>query len=229
MTPVFAVSETTQKILKNFSGISSQILLREGKSQRNCTKSKSVLALAELPEAWPKETAVFDLPKLVGTLSNFSKPGIEFGDEVMVIRDVHETAQGAKYQYSDPSLILTEDRTPELGTVVLEFTLTETTASRLKKFSGQLDLTDISIKLESGNVVLTAFDGKNPRSHKFEVTIPAEDVPVNDGTFGGIKIKIEHFQMLLEGAYTLRFGGKPFGYFVHKTLPVSYFVSNNKD
>ena len=43
----YEVSESTLKILKNFSGISDSVRLRSGTTQRTVSAAKSMMAIAE--------------------------------------------------------------------------------------------------------------------------------------------------------------------------------------
>ena len=52
----YTISDATLKILKNFSVISSSVLLRKGATQRTVSPSKSIMAIAEFETPWPLET-----------------------------------------------------------------------------------------------------------------------------------------------------------------------------
>jgi hypothetical protein len=222
----FTVSGTVQKVLKNFAGISGQILLAPGKEQKTIAQGKSVLAIAELPDAWPQETGIYDLDKFLGILSLDSKPEIEFGEESMIIRS---GASSVNYRYSDPSTILVPPaKTLPVNDPAVEFTLSEATLSRLGKVTSMLDLDlivfSVNIVGAEKTITVQAKDSKNPVSHKANIVVPSEDIVAHRDFSADLNFKAEHFKMLMDGALTVHLSKWPYGYFTHKTEPVSYFI-----
>jgi hypothetical protein len=222
----YTVSNSVQKILKNFASISSQILLAEGKTQKTIAQGKSVLAIAELPDAWPQETGIYDLNKFLGILSLDSKPEIEFGDEFMTISS---GASSVAYRYSDPTTILVPPaKTLATNDPAVEFTLSEATLTRLGKVVSMLELDlvvfSVSVVGDTKSVIVKASDSKNPVSHVANIVVPSEDIVSHRDFTVDMKFKSEHFTMLMDGAYTVHLSKWPYGFFTHKTEPVSYFI-----
>ena len=219
----FAVSDTTNKILRNFAGVSNSILLVEGQVQKTVASGKSVLAIAELPEAWPKETGIYDLGMFLGTLSSFKQPGIEFDDDAMVIS---QGRSRVRYRYSDPSTILTApNKSLKTDNPAVEFTLNEETLTRLKKQCSLLQLESVTFSVEDGKVLVRAADPKNPASHAFEHEVEDETITLHDEDYSESRtFKTEYLGMLLDGSYRVALAGWPYGYFVHESEPVSYFI-----
>jgi hypothetical protein len=222
----FTVSSTVQKILKNFATISSQVLLAEGKTQKTIAQGKSVLAIAELPDAWPQETGIYDLDKFLGILSLDSKPEIEFGEEAMTITS---GASSVNYRYSDPTTILVPpNKTLPTDKPAVEFTLSEAAFSRLGKVVSMLDLDlvvfSVSVNGDEKSVSVAAKDSKNPVSHTAKIVVPSEDIVAHQDFTADLSFKSEHFRLLMDGAYTVHLAKWPYGFFTHKTEPVSYFI-----
>jgi hypothetical protein len=222
----FAVSNTIQKILKNFAGISGSVLLAEGKSQKIVSQGKSVLALAEFPDAWPKETGIYDLDKFLGILSLDSKPEIEFGEESMTITS---GASSVTYRYSDPStIIVPPSKVLPTTDPAVEFTLSEAVLSRLNKVTSMLDLDlivfSINVEGDTKTVTVRAKNSKNPVSHTASIVVPSEDIVAHRDFTADLNIKAENFRMLLDGAYTASVSKWPYVFFTHKAEPVSYYV-----
>jgi hypothetical protein len=222
----FAVSSTVQKVLKNFAGISGSVLLAEGKSQKTVSQGKSVLALAEFPDAWPQETGIYDLDKFLGILSLDSKPEIEFGEESMTITS---GASSVTYRYSDPTTILVPpSKKLPVDDPAVEFTLSETVLSRLGKVTAMLDLDQIVFSInitdDEKTVTVRAADAKNPVSHKASIVVPSEDIVVHRPFTADLKVKAENFRMLMDGGYVVSVSKWSYVFFTHKTEPVSYYV-----
>lgn len=223
MAPQFEVSKTTLGLLKNFARISNSVLLTEGRIQKTMASGKSVLAIAEFPEAWPKETGIYDLSSYLGTLSLFDKPGIEFADEAFIIS---EGKSRIKYRYSDPSTIQTPPN-KELATAnpSVTFTLPSDLLARIKKTAAMLFKDGVvSISVEAGDVVIRVSDIKNPTSHAFEHTLDAKEVTLHDNADIVRNFREEHFGMLLDGSYTVSLGAWKWAFLKHTSEPISYFI-----
>ena len=219
----FEISKTTNNILDNFSKISNSLLLVEGKRQGTVASGKTVLAIAELPEAWPKETGIYDLSTFLQTLSLFDGPSVQFGDEEFIIsRDKSRI----KYRYSDPSTI-----PPQPNKILstekpdVTFELSESALQQLMKTIRVLQLTAVKISVEAGDVVVRAFDPKNPASNAFEYTVPEDKVTLNNKkTKASLVFNHEHIGFLMGGSYAVSMADWPYAHFRHNTEPVSYFV-----
>lgn len=219
----FQVSDKTTRILKNFAGISNSLILVPGKSQRTVAKGKAMLAMAELPDAWPVETPIFDLNKFLGTLSVFKTPSIEFAEDRMKISDGRLRAG---YRLSDPSTIAaTPTKTLPYDNPKIKFTLSEADLAQLGKLVAQLDSDTVTIVVNNGSVTLTATDVKNPAAHESALDIPAADIVATDPEWSfTIAFTAEHIAFLLTGAYEVLISDWKYGFFQHKTEPVAYYI-----
>jgi hypothetical protein len=222
----FVVSDKTQKILKNFAGISNSIKLAAGKTQRTLSKGKSVLAIAELPEAWPQDTAIYDLNRFLGTLSIFQKPVITFETDHMVIKG--EGGSRIGYRYSDPSTIQSApNKTLATDSPLAKFTLSEAALEQLSRSCALLELDAVSFIVDGHKVTVGAADAKNPASHTYSIDVPETDIALPTSTSDyqrTLTFSTEHLAMLLTGPYEVTMAAWPYGYFTHKTEPVSYFI-----
>ena len=68
----------TLQILKNFSLINSSMRFKEGNTLTVVSSNKNILARANIAEGFPRQFAISDLPRLLGVLSLFDTPEIEF-------------------------------------------------------------------------------------------------------------------------------------------------------
>lgn len=219
----FQVSDKTTKILKNFAAISNSLILVPGKDQRTLAKGKSMLALAQLPEAWPIETPIYDLNRFLGTLSAFKTPNIEFAEDRMKITDGRVRAG---YRLSDPSTIApAPSKTLPTDDPKIKFTLSEADLDQLGKLVSLLESDTVTVIVENGNVTLTATDAKNPAAHDSALDIASSDIVVADPEWSfTIAFSAEHIALLLSGSYEVSISDWKYGYFQHKTDPVAYYI-----
>jgi hypothetical protein len=180
-----------------------------------------VYAVAELPEKWPLETGIFSLGSFLGALSTFNNPKVEFGEDSFVLS---EGKTKIKYRYSDPSTIMTPpNKVLKTANPKVEFKLSAEALVQLNKTCAMLELDIVTITTEAGDVVLRASAAKNPASHNYEYTVPAEDVSGGKENLS-ITFKHEHFALLMEGTYQVALADWSYGYFKHADEPISYFL-----
>lgn len=226
-TPTFTLTDTTQRVLKNFAQISTSLLLREGTEQKTVNASKSVLAIAQLPTAWPQETAVYQLPELLANLSAYTDPVLEFEEKNFIVRGSNSPSH-VVYPYSDPSVVMAApNKTFDVTDPVAQFTLPEKAVAEIKKLAAINNLPTIVIETnsEAGTIVVKPHDEKNPASRVYSYPVHADkgSIASLNATIT-FKFKREHFDLLMDGGYTVSIGNWPYAYFQHVTEPVSYFV-----
>jgi hypothetical protein len=224
------ISPVTQEILKNFSKISDHIILNPGTTQRTLLQSKSVFAIAELPEAWPQETAIYRLQLFTQVLAQFDKPSISFGADGMTVFQEVGTKLRHKHRFSDATTIeAAPARTLPSDNPAIELTVSSYTMGVIKKNAALLKLTHFTVVVENGDVKFVASDPKIPNSHEFEIGIHASDVTVHDASFSrSLRFSVEHFGYLLDGDYIMALKDWKYAYFTNKAVPVSYFVAEDK-
>ena len=70
------LSSDTINVLKNFSDINQNILVKSGKTLTTISTMKNILAEAEISDSMPQEFAIYDLPEFLRTIDMFSKPSL---------------------------------------------------------------------------------------------------------------------------------------------------------
>lgn len=227
----YTISDSTLKILKNFSVISSSVLLRKGATQRTVSPSKSIMAIAEFETPWPLETPIYQLPELLSNLSSYDEPKLTFESKQFVLRG-KDTPSHVQYPYSDASVIIVPpEKNFDLSNPVAIFTLPAKAVAEIKKFSQVNNLPTVTIELDGGpesSIVVKPMDEKNPATRSYSYPVSADPKRVDrlmDGVKQTFKLKREHFDMLLEGEYSVTVGAKwGYVYFKHQSMPVSYFI-----
>ena len=75
------ISNETLEVLKNFSSINSNILVKEGNKLTTISPVKNVMAEAEISETFDQEFGIWDLNKFLGTVSLFEDPEFFFNEK----------------------------------------------------------------------------------------------------------------------------------------------------
>ena len=125
------LNTNTTQILKNFSSINQNIMIKQGNQVRTISPTKSVLARAFLNQEFDSTFAIYDLSRFLGTVSLFNEPELTLKDSYV---EIAEGNNKFKYAFSDPSLIMVApDKEIELPNPEVRFTLTEDALGRVMK------------------------------------------------------------------------------------------------
>jgi hypothetical protein len=72
------LSSDTVAVLKNFSDINQNILVKPGNKVQTISTMKNILAEAEVSEKFEDEFAIYDLPEFLRSVELFEKPELKF-------------------------------------------------------------------------------------------------------------------------------------------------------
>ena len=99
------LSNETVYVLKNFSTINQNLVIKKGSNISTMSAMKNIIASAEVKEKFPVDFAIYDLNEFLAALSLFEKPDLDFHDDFVVITENGSTGKFLKYWYSDPSVV----------------------------------------------------------------------------------------------------------------------------
>ena len=165
------LSGETVDVLKNFSNINQNILIKEGTQLRTMSTMKNILAEAPIKEVFPREFGIYDLTEFLGVLTLVNDAELEFNSES------HLTVNGGnvkiKYFFSDPSILTTPPETFKAPECDVHLTISGKTLSSILKASAVMQLPDIVIEGNTG-ASITATDLKNTTSNNYTEQLNSE-------------------------------------------------------
>lgn len=199
------LSKETIDILRNFASINQGLLFKKGNRLRTLSVLKNIFAVAEIKDEITREFAIYDVNELLGTLSLFSSPGLDFKDDHILIQ---EGKAKVKYFYSSPAVVVSPpDKDIVLTDPKLTFELSEANITQIQKAAATLKLKELSIR--EGK--LTALNSGGIGN---QITIELD----TDGSMNDEKIvKIENLK-LIDGAYNVKVFDQAVE-FTHTTKP----------
>lgn len=157
----------TVQILKNFSTINPSLIFREGTSITTVSPQKTIMASATIKETIPGEFAIYDLSRFLGVLSLFDQPDIDIKDGYMLISSGKQKVQ---YTFADPRMIVSSNaKGVEMPEAEIKFVLTSEDLLKVQKALGVLQLPEIAVTGENGEMFIEAIDSKNPSSNSYRV------------------------------------------------------------
>ncbi len=213
------ISDNTKEILKNFSEINPNLMITPGKTIKTISTMKNILATAGVEEDFPQDIAIYDLSEFLGMMSLFSKPTFTFDEKFMTINE-EGTSTKSKYFFADASILTTPQKDVKMPDTEVEFTLTEADLIKVKKAAAMLQLPDISVKSNDGDIMMSAIDKKNETANTYGVKVGVCDT---NKSFD-FHFKTEHLKML-PGDYNVYISSKLISNFRHKSKTLQYWVA----
>ena len=209
------LTNETISVLKNFSTINANLMVKAGSSLSTMSAMKNIVAKADVTEEFPSDFAIYDLNEFLSALSLFGKPDLEFGNDFVIITE-EGTSKSLKYWYSDPSVVTTPSKEISMPSTELTFPLSSDTLNEITKAAAVIGVPDMA--LAGGKLMVT--DKKNSTANAYETSLDVGDVSA-DYKFW---FKVENLK-LIPGSYDVEVSSKKISHFTHTKLGVQYWIA----
>ena len=217
------LNQTTQDILKNFSEINTNILIKPGSELNTISTMKNILAKATINESFDSEFGIYDLNEFLSVVSSLDKPELTLQEKHLTI-SAEGSRSKVKYFYSDPSVIVSPTKEVNMPESDVTFTLSESNLAQLRKMAAILSSPDLAlIGTKDGDVVLKVCDKKNDTSNKFDIIV-GENATANYTFY----FKVENLKMI-SGDYDVAVSSKSIAHFTNTKLPIQYWIALEPD
>ena len=158
----------TLQVLKNFSTINPSIVFKPGNSLTTCTPNKTMMAKATIGEQIDSNFAIYDISKFLSVLSLFNSPELDISTNYMLIKG---EGQKVRFTFADPSLVVTPAKDIKMPDCEIKFELQDIQLSSTMKAMGVMQLPELAVVGEGGEMYLQAMDSKNPTSDDFKISL----------------------------------------------------------
>ena len=217
------LNSNAHDILKNFSEINTNILIKPGSELNTISTMRNIFAKAEITEEFTNEFGIYDLNQFLSVVTSLDKTNISLDDKFMTIASEGSKSK-AKYFYSDASVIVSPTKEVTMPEADVTFTLTESNLKELLKMAAILATPDLALVGTNGGAIsLTVCDKKNDTSNTFSIDVA-------EGATADFKFyfKVENMKML-SGDYDVQVSSKSISHFQHKKLPIQYWIALEPD
>jgi len=217
------LNTNTHNILKNFSEINTNILIKPGKELSTISTMRNIFAKASIDESFDTEFGIYDLNEFLGVVSGMNKPELSLQDKHMTISQEGSKSK-VKYFYSDPSVIVAPTKEVNMPEADVTFNLSQSNLEQLKKMAAILKSPDLALIGETGgDIVLKVCDKKNDTSNNFDIVVG--EGATADYTF---YFKVENMKMI-PGDYDVSVSSKSISHFKNTKLPIEYWIALEPD
>jgi hypothetical protein len=209
------LSNETISVLKNFSTINANLMVKAGSSLSTMSAMKNIVAKADVTEEFPSDFAIYDLNEFLSALSLFGKPNLEFDNDFVIITE-EGTSKSLKYWFSDPSVVTTPSKEISMPSTELTFNLSSDTLNEITKAAAVIGVPDMA--LAGGKLMVT--DKKNSTANAYETSLDVGDVAAEYKFW----FKVENLKVM-PGAYDVEVSSKKISHFTNTKLGVQYWIA----
>ena len=212
------ISNDTLSVLKNFAGVNTNILIREGNVLSTISAGKNIFAPATVAERFDREFAIYDLNSLLSLLTLMEDTDVAFGDESITVSKDRSLFE---YYYADPEIIVSApDKQIEVDDY-FSFDLSATDLNMVMKAVGITAAPMMSIIGDGSEVVLTVGDPATAKSNSFKQVISASEKKF------AAHLQIENLKVI-SGDYRIIISEKRFMHLINTNTDVKYWLALDK-
>ena len=216
------ISSDTVVILKNFSDINQNILVKPGNQLQTISTLKNILAQADVSEKFEQEFAIYDLPEFLRAVDLFDKSDLVFnGGQNLTIKDSN-SKQAIKYYFADKSVVVAPTKMITMPDKYVTFSLKKDVFEKLMKGVTTLNLPDIAVTGDGSEIKLVATDKKNKSSNDYSEIIGETDKKFN------AFFKAENLKVIGDD-YDVEISQQKISHFVNRNKPVQYWIALEPD
>ena len=217
------ISKRTLDILKNFSTINSGILVNEGNLLTTLSSTKNILAEARVDETFPRQFAVWDLNKFLGTVSLFKDPDFIFDENFVTVKS---GGSSVRYYYCAQNLVTSTNKRITMPSAVVEFDLKAKDFAEVMKAASVLQVQHLCVRSsEDGSKIELAVVDKSDTTSNFY------SLEVGDNSTGAtfeFIFDVDNLK-ILTGDYSVAISQKIVSCFTNKNEPLTYWIALNGD
>ena len=209
------LSNETVSVLKNFSTINQNLVIKSGSTITTMSAMKNIVAKADVKEDFPQDFAIYDLNEFLSVITFFENPELQFEDSFVVVTEEGSRTR-AKYFFSDPSVVTTPTKPITMPECEVKLNLSSDILDRITRGASIIGAPDLA--LESGT--LKATDKKNETANDFEMDLEVESGSDNYKFW----FKVENLK-LLSGTYDVQLSSKNISHFINSNVDVQYWIA----
>lgn len=212
------LSKETVALFKNFAGINSNLLLKQGNKLATISAQKNVMADATVAETFP-DFAIYDLNEFLGAMSLFDDPELDFSEKFV---SISQGSMKIKFFAADASVLVAPQKAITFPDAEINFNLSAANLNMIHKTASVLRAADVSIVGDGSTVTAVVGDKKNATGNSF-----SEPVGQTDKTFK-VNLKVENLKML-PGDYSVSISSKKISRFQSSSSDLVYYVAVEAD
>jgi len=217
------LNENTLNILRNFSDINQNILIKQGNVLKTISEARNVLATANVGDEFPNDFGIYDLNEFIGVLGLVDKPNLNFEEDHVIIGDSSGRSK-TKYFYSSEDTLTTPSKDITMPDAEVKFKLESVVLDKIKRAASTLGHNEVSISNSNNIIKISVLDNKNKTSHAFSIDIDGEYDKNNKFNF---ILNISNLKIIPDD-YEVSISSKLISQFGNSKINLNYWIAMEK-
>ena len=217
------LNDGTLQVLKNFSGINPNIMIKSGNIIKTISEAKNVLASATVDNKFTQKFGIYDLKEFIGVLSLVDQPNLNFADESVTVSDQSGRSK-VRYFFSPEETLTSPQKDINMPECEVQFDLDANTLTKLRNAASTLGHNEVSVTPGDGVLVLSVVDNENATSNAYSIDVPYSKKPDQDFKF---VLNISNLK-IIQGDYEVSISSKLISEFRNKEVNVKYWIALEK-
>ena len=216
------LSNETLSLLKNYSAINGNLVVKEGNKILTISDKKNIMSSAEVTESFDQSFGIYDLNEFLGAYSLVSDPMLDFTQDSVTMSSGESSIT---YRFSDQTILTSPEREVALPSEDLTVTLTSDVISNIRKASSVLNAPVLSIFSEenSSDIECKVFDPSNPAANVYKILLKGSTTQVTCD----FRFLVENLKMLPDD-YRLSVSSKLISQWEGLNNNVKYWIALEK-
>lgn len=223
MSKVVKLSAETLQVLKIASSINKSLAFKAGSEVKTVSATGSIVMEATVPETFPVDFAIYELPKLLGVLAlpSFKDAELVFEDGVDTHMVIKSGASKIKYFYTPEDFAKHPGKSIVLPKVDVDVNIQRDTLEAFEKAAAALGHKFLMFKVVDKKLQLIATTPEVDTSNDYIVDMGDQDSDDFEAS-----IKLENLK-LVSGDFNvqlLKMGGRGISKWSHLTRKINTFI-----
>ena len=217
------ISKETLDVLKNFSAINPNLVLKEGNVISTIAEAKNIMAKTTVAETFPKEVGIYDLNEFLSALSLIEDADLEFGESAVLISS---PMSSITYRYADKSILTSPEKEVNMPPSEVQVSLSAEIINQVRKAGSALGHPVVSLmsKANDDKVFLQVKDPNNTSANTYQIDTGARVADTFDLQFLIANLK------LIPGNYQVSVSSKLISHWACNinNNPIEYWIALEK-
>lgn len=215
------LSNDTLSVLKNFSTINPNVVLKPGQKIKTISDAKNILAVATVAEDFPHDMGIYDLNEFLSVFSIVQDGQLEFTEKAAKISNGKSRVQ---YFFAEPSILTAPQKDITMPECEVNLTITKSMLDQVRKAASVLGHTEMAIVGSPTGINIRILDSKDSTANTYEMELSSE---AQDKEYEFV-LNISNLK-LMDGDYQVGISSKLISNWKNTTKPVEYFIALEKN
>jgi len=216
------LSNETLNILKNFSNINPNLVVKKGNTLSTISEAKNILASATISEDFDTDFGIYDLNEFINVVNLVGDPQLDFKDDHVVLQNGKTQAT---YRFADANILTSPQSEITMPDADVTVTITDEQLNQIRKAAGTLGHNIVSLSSSGESIILSIVDPKNSSANTFSITLDEKNESVLEEF--DFQFLISNLKVI-NGDYTVKISSKLISQWINKTADVKYYIALEK-